>query len=150
MKKPFFFITLAILLTAALVCIFLTISSKGEKASTGKEGYWPDGSWRTSSPEGQGMVSAVLADMITSIPGSGKNIDSITIIRNGYLVCETYFYPYQKGYKHALYSCTKSFTSAVMGAAVEEGLVKGADDNVIGYFSDLDIATWIRASRVSQ
>ncbi len=95
------------------------------------EEYWPADSWRTSSPEEQGMDSAVLADMIQAIKESNKSINSITIIRNGYLVNETYFYPYQKGYIHSLNSCTKSFVSALVGIAIDEGKIESVDDKVI-------------------
>ena len=85
------------------------------------------------------MDPQVLADMIDSIQISGKSINSVTIIRNGYLVNETYFYPYQKGYRHALNSDTKSVLSALVGIAISEGKIKSVDDKVLDYFPDTDI-----------
>ena len=38
-----------------------------------------------------------LADMLEYIQEGGYRIDSITIIRNGYMVTDAYFFPFQKG-----------------------------------------------------
>lgn len=102
--------------------------------------YYPAESWQTSTPEEQGMDSALLADMINAVKQDGKSVNSITIIRHGYKVNEAYFYPYQKGMMHALNSCTKSFVSALTGIAIGEGSIKSVDDRVIGYFPELNIA----------
>jgi hypothetical protein len=51
--------------------------------------YRPFAGWRTSTPEEQGMRSDLLARMLDRIRQEGALIDSLTIIRNGYLVLET-------------------------------------------------------------
>ncbi len=51
-------------------------------------------SWPTSTPEKQGMDSATLVKLLEYIEGQGKGIDSLLVIRNGYLVLETYYAPY--------------------------------------------------------
>lgn len=79
--------------------------------------------------------------MINEIREIGANVNSITIIRHGYLVNETYFYPYQKGIMHSLNSCTKSVVSALVGIAVNEGQIKSVNDAVLDYFPGLNMAT---------
>ena len=55
---------------------------------------YPANGWQTSTPEEQGMQSQVLANMIEEIKIKGYNIDSISIIRNGCMVLDAYFYPF--------------------------------------------------------
>ena len=136
MKKIIIALIILLLLSAA---VFLIINQNNLSKVSAEE-YWPTDSWRTSTPEEQGMDSGVLTDMINSIKDSGKSVNSITIIRNGYLVSEAYFYPYQKGMKHFVNSCTKSFVSALVGMAVGEGYIKSVDDKVLDYFTDMNIA----------
>ena len=136
MKKIIIALIVVLLLSGA---VFYLINQKTKSQSSAQE-YWPTSSWRTSTPEEQGMDSGVLADMINSIKESGKSVNSITIIRNGYLVNEAYFYPYQKGLKHFMNSCTKSVVSVLVGMTVGEGYIKSVDDKVLKYFPDINIA----------
>ncbi len=94
--------------------------------------------WPVSTPEEQGMDSAILAGMIESICDSGKDVHGVAIIRHGHLVCEAFFYPYRPGIKHAMYSCTKSFVSALAGAAIEDGQVDSVESRVLDFFTDLE------------
>ena len=57
--------------------------------------YWPTEGWRTSTPEQQGINSDLLADALEAIIEREYTIDSVTVIRNGYMVLDAYFYPYQ-------------------------------------------------------
>jgi len=47
------------------VCVYLLISASlyAAESQSKEHKYWPDEGWRTSTPEAQGMRSAVLADM---------------------------------------------------------------------------------------
>ena len=58
--------------------------------------YWPTEGWRTSTPEEQGMDSQKLAEMLATIKERNMNIHSFLVIRNGYLVSESYFRGYQQ------------------------------------------------------
>ena len=141
MKKLFIYLFSAILVLCAVIFIInFSVKKDIRKTQADVQDYWPAGSWRTSSPEEQGMDSGVLANMIDSIRESGKSVNSITIIRNGYLVNETYFYPYQKNIKHSLNSCTKGVVSALVGVAMDEGRIKSVNDNISKYFPGLEIA----------
>ena len=90
-------------------------------AWSGASDYWPTQGWRTSTPEAQGMKSDVLADMFTDLTYSDHSIDSVTIIRNGYIVLDAYFYPFRKDTKHILHSCTKSITSTFVNGDPNKG-----------------------------
>jgi len=104
--------------------------------------YWPTEEWRASTPEEQGMDSVVLAEALDFLQ-KGKedfNVHSILIIRNGYLVMDAYFYPFTQGSLHDLASVTKSFTSTLIGIAINEGYIKSVDESVLGFFPEKTIA----------
>lgn len=105
----------------------------------GGSDYWPGESWETSAPEEQGMDSEKLADMLKYIQNGQHNIHSIVLIRNGHMIMDANFYPYKSDVRHAVNSCTKSITSALLGIAAEEGLIGSSDDKVIDFFPDRNI-----------
>jgi CubicO group peptidase (beta-lactamase class C family) len=95
--------------------------------------YWPTQGWRTSTPEQQGMDAQPLAQMVEAIKKQGLNVDSVLVIRHGYIVSENYFTRGQDD-PHVLYSCTKSFVSALVGIAIAQGAIKGVDQPVLSFF----------------
>jgi len=107
--------------------------------------YWPTEGFLTSTPKEQGMDSAKLLEMLDyyeeqSAKGPEFDIDSITIIRNGYIVADLYFDPlYPKDTKHIIHSCTKSIMSALIGIAIEQGYIESVDVPVIDFFKDKEI-----------
>lgn len=105
-----------------------------------QEPVWPTENWQTSTPEEQGMDSQLLADMLTYIHDEDINIHSVLVIRNGYLVTEAYMAPYDETTLHELRSCTKSFISALMGIAIEQGMIEGVDQLMLDYFPGRTIA----------
>ncbi len=101
--------------------------------------YWPTNSWRSSTPEKQGMDSGKLIEMMERIRDENYAIDNITIIRNGYLVTDAYLYPFQKNTKHVIHSNTKSITSALVGIALDKGYIKSIKQPVLEFFPEKSI-----------
>ncbi|MBO9596591.1 MAG: serine hydrolase, partial [Cohnella sp.] len=65
-----------------------------------------------------------------------SRIDSILIVRNGYLVTEVYA-PYKtKDDHYDLYSATKSVISALVGIAINDGYIPGVEAKVMDYFPE--------------
>ncbi|HLO17393.1 MAG TPA: hypothetical protein VK206_21345, partial [Anaerolineales bacterium] len=95
------------------IALFLTSCSLSSPAANGSPTalpeYWPTSTWRTSSPEQQGMDSAKLVAMLTEIQDKHYPIHGLVIIRNGYLVFEMYTPPFQVTSRHYIASATKSF-----------------------------------------
>ncbi len=102
--------------------------------------YWPTETWRTSTPEQQGMDSARLVEMLDHIQERGYPLHGIAIVRNGYLVMETYFYPFRAEDRHYIASCTKSFVSALIGIALAQGDIDSIDHNLLDFFPDRTVA----------
>jgi CubicO group peptidase (beta-lactamase class C family) len=102
--------------------------------------YWPTADWRTSSPEDQGMDSQKLTAMLDEIKEKHLNLHSLLIIRNGYLVSETYFESYQPNTRHPLYSVTKSFVATLIGIALDKGFINGTDQRIVDFFPERTFA----------
>ena len=92
---------------------------------------YPTDGWQSSKPEKQGMQSQMLANMIEEIKMKGYNIDNISIIRNGCMVLDAYFYPFSKGQRHIIRSCTKSIMSILIGIAIDRGYIKSVDQTIV-------------------
>ena len=93
--------------------------------------YWPTAGWRTTSPEEQGMDSALLADMLDDIAANDRWVESVHVVRNGYLVLEAYRYPFGPDTRHIIHSCTKSIVSILVGIAIDKGYIAGVDERVL-------------------
>jgi len=102
--------------------------------------YWPTESWRTSTPEQQGMDSDKLAEMFEEIEQRDYRVDSILVIRNGYLILEAYAYPFGPDKKHLIHSCSKSFTSSLVGIAIDEGYIENVEQPILEFFPDWTVA----------
>ncbi|MBN2001544.1 serine hydrolase [candidate division KSB1 bacterium] len=76
----------------------------------------------------------------TSIP----NIHSVLIIKNGKLILEEYFYGYNQKRLHRVHSVTKSFTSALIGIAIDNGYIKNMDSEIYTFFTDYGGLSWIK------
>lgn len=100
------------------------------------EPYWPTAGWRTAKPEDLGMDAVKLDEMIKDIQERGIGVDSVTVIRDGYMVLDEYFPPFKEGERHTLYSCTKSVVSTLIGIALDEGYLEGLDQRMLDFFPD--------------
>jgi CubicO group peptidase (beta-lactamase class C family) len=98
--------------------------------------YSPAEEWRTSSPEEQGMDPALLAEMLDRIDEIDREIHSVTVIRNGYMVLDEYYPPSTPDTRHVIRSCTKSVISILIGIAIDEGYIEGIDQPVLSFFPD--------------
>jgi CubicO group peptidase (beta-lactamase class C family) len=96
--------------------------------------YWPTKRWRTASPSSQGMDAKQLTAMVAEIRDAKLPIDSVTVIRHGYVVLDQSFgrfatrtlgEPYASGGLHELQSATKSVTSMLLGIALHQNSSSG-------------------------
>ncbi|HEX5810229.1 MAG TPA: serine hydrolase [Anaerolineales bacterium] len=101
--------------------------------------YWPTNGWRTSTPEEQGFDSAKLAEGLQDIRAREIDIDSLLIIRNGYVILDAHFYPYDGSFPHDLASVTKSVMTTLIAIAADQGKLD-LDAPVVSFFPDRAIA----------
>jgi CubicO group peptidase (beta-lactamase class C family) len=95
--------------------------------------------WITSTPEEQDMDSAALAKAVEIGKQTDLNLHSLLVIRNGVIVSETYYGSFEQDTAHELYSVTKSFTSTLIGIALDQGKLDGIDRPALEYFPKLQV-----------
>ncbi len=133
-------------LSIGLICgFFLSVFVVGDLDAQGRRGPAGRSSPRTvepSTPEQLGMDSAVLADAAGFFLAhrDDYNIHSFTVARNGVVVADGAFFPYQQGELHDIKSVTKVVTSTLIGIAIEEGYIVGVDERVVDFFPNRTIA----------
>ena len=91
--------------------------------------YWPTAGWRTATPADEGMDTAKLDALVAEIRSAKLPVDSVTVIRHGYVVLDRRFgrfaagtlgEPYADGTLHELQSVTKTVTSMLLGIALHD------------------------------
>lgn len=96
----------------------------------------PGFAWQFGAPAAHGMDAAVLEAMHGAVR-EDADIHSIVVVRNGVIVDEYYKKGYDETSLFPLHSCTKSFTSALVGIAMDEGLIDGVDVLISDYFPQI-------------
>jgi len=133
MKKLAYILIALVVLSLAAGC-----SGLGETSE-----YWPTEGWRTSTPEKQDMDSAKLDEVIEYIESMDKRgmpINSVLVVRHGHIVLEEYPQPdYDQDTAEDIRSTTKSFASALIGIAIEEGFIDGIEQKMVDLFPERTI-----------
>lgn len=109
--------------------ICLPVSALEQKAL-----IFPRDTWQRATPESQGINPAGLHEALDYLHAnsSGVGTDETVIVRNGYLIWEG---P-DANNVHEIYSCTKTFTSTVLGLLVAKRVLS-VDDYATKYFPSL-------------
>lgn len=104
--------------------------------------YWPTTEWKTVNPNEQKMDPEVISGLYEHISTNNLDIDSVLIIRNGYIIDENYLENHtirsemkfarndafiHDERKHVIFSCTKSVVSLLIGITIEKGLIKNTE-----------------------
>ncbi len=85
----------------------------------------------------EGMKKELMVQMTNQLNMDAyKNIHSVVIVKNNKLVYENYFNGYDREMLHNLYSASKTFTSAVVGVAIDKGFIPDTNAKVLPYFPE--------------
>jgi CubicO group peptidase (beta-lactamase class C family) len=115
------------LLRVCLLVLFLSLGlCAADEVPSG-----PSATWKTADPESQGLDSTVLAEALDYVRTKSIPVHSFLIVRNGVVVLDAYFYPYTGREVHDVASVTKSFTSAAIGIAIQQGYIQSVDQKVL-------------------
>ena len=96
--------------------------------------------WPMSTPEEQSMNSATLNGVMDFIEQASLDVESLIVIRHGYIVLEEYPDPeYDRDSMHIVHSITKSFVSALIGIAIQQGHIAGVDQKMVDLFPDRNV-----------
>ena len=111
---------------------------------------YPDTFWQTATFADSNIDPAPFQQALARIASNGWEVHSFLVARNGRIVFERYGWksgtnlddpdttPHQvvPSERHLVWSVTKSFTSALVGAAIADGLIDGVDHKVADWFAD--------------
>ncbi len=93
--------------------------------------------WQISTPEEQNLDGSKLAQLSEKIiAGEYKEIHSLLIMRNGYLVFEEYYGGYSQNELHPIYSVTKSITSALIGITIDQDKINSLDQKLLSFLPE--------------
>jgi len=96
----------------------------------------PGDDWEVSTPAEQGLDPMLVAEMYYNA-AELETIYSLLVIKNGYLIAEDYFNEGSVDQKDRLQSATKSFTSALVGIALEQGCLSSVDQKMLNFFPEV-------------
>jgi len=114
----------------AALCLLGACASDDAPADTE---LWPTKGWQVRAPEQEGMSSSVLEGTRTYAFADGMNTQGVVVVRHGAIVAEWYADGADEHSWGASWSMAKSFTSALVGIAIDEGLIPGVDVSMADY-----------------
>ena len=92
--------------------------------------------WKVSTPAEQGLDPMLVAELYYNADKL-ETIYSLLVIKNGYLIAEDYFNEGSVDQKDRLQSATKSYTSALVGIALEQGYLSSVDQKMLDFFPEV-------------
>ncbi len=131
MKRIIVMLTISVLM---LHVVLIAPSVNGQE-----DKVWPTEAWATSTPEAQGMSSDELAAYFGLWSQAHFNLDSMVVVRHGYIVAEAYGPLTQPDDIRPMFSCSKSVTSALIGVMLQQGILDSIDTPVLEFFPDKTI-----------
>lgn len=87
------------------------------------------------TPEMAGISSTDVLNFYKFIDGCNLSTHSVIMARGGEIFNECYYAPFNKDFKHRMYSVSKSFVSIAIGFCEQDGLIS-LDDPMSKYFEE--------------
>ena len=115
-----------------------------------KYGVWPTEGFDTAPGPWwlRGPALEVFLEMYKLRTGTDTPTDSILLLHKGKLVYENYAEGWDRDPPHYMASVTKSVTSALVGIAIGDGLIRGVDQKVLDFFPEaVDLPGWEESKR---
>lgn len=81
-------------------------------------------------PEEEGLPSQAVVEFLETIQERRINLHSFMIVRNGNILTEAYYKPFDENFMHRLYSCSKTYVSMAIGMLIDEGKLR-LDDKLV-------------------
>lgn len=92
------------------------------------------------TPENIGISSKKVLEFYKFLERHELSTHSIIMARGDKIFSECYYAPFNKDFKHRMYSVSKSFVAVAIGLAAEEGLLS-LDDKFLKHFPEYDDGT---------
>ena len=100
------------------------------------ENYFPEEEWEQKLPEELGLSEQTFLSLDKDRKARYQRINSMVILKDGYIVYEKYANGYKVDTLCELMSATKSVVSALIGIAIENQLITGTQDRLVDYFPE--------------
>lgn len=113
-----------------LVLLAGTPAATAAQVEPAARDYWPTDGWREAAPETQGLDPAALDEADRLAAGELPDLSALLVVRGGDLVFERYYGGQEADEPVNSRSVTKSVTSALIGIALNDGLLKGLDQTL--------------------
>jgi CubicO group peptidase (beta-lactamase class C family) len=95
----------------------------------------PGDDWKVSTPTEQGLDPMLVAELYFNATRLSR-LYGLLVIKNGYLIAERYFNEGVVDRKNQLQSATKSYTSTLVGIALDQGCLSSVDQKMIDFFPE--------------
>jgi CubicO group peptidase (beta-lactamase class C family) len=92
--------------------------------------------WEVSTPQEEGLDPMLVAQLYLDAQNV-ETINSLLVIKDGKLIAEKYFHEGAIDLEQKTQSVTKSFTSALVGIAIDQGYIEGVDQKMMDFFPEL-------------
>ena len=86
-----------------------------------------------TTPEKMGIHSSQIQEYIESLEQANLSTHDLIIARHGNILFEAYWKPFDRNFRHRMYSVTKSFVALAIGFLEQDGFI-GLDDPIVRYF----------------
>jgi CubicO group peptidase (beta-lactamase class C family) len=129
-----------LLVVAVVALLTATVAGCGPSAAElAAVDYAPEagGDWQVSTPEEQGLDPKLLAQLYHNA-ADVESIRGLLVVKGGKLIGEGYFNGGSVERMDNRHSVTKSYTSALVGLALEQGCLSSVDQKMIDFFPELD------------
>jgi len=94
------------------------------------------GNWKVSTPAAQGLDARLVAELYR-YAGTLSTLYGLLVIKHDHLVAERYFNAGSIDQLSGRQSATKSFTSALVGVALDRGCLSSVDQKLLEFFPEL-------------
>lgn len=88
------------------------------------------------APEAVGIPSESIQEFLRRAKEIGVEMHGLMVLRHGKVCAEGWWEPYGPGYKHILFSLSKTFTATAIGFAEQEGILS-LDEKLVDIFPEL-------------
>ena len=96
----------------------------------------PGDDWEVSTPAEQELDPMLVAEVYYNA-AELETLYSLLVVKNGYLIAEDYFNEGSIDQKDRLQSVTKSYTSALVGIALDQGYLSSVDQKMVDFFPEV-------------
>jgi CubicO group peptidase (beta-lactamase class C family) len=127
------------LFTSAILILSILVGCSPSTADLEAVDYTPlpGDDWKVSTPAEQGLDPMLVAELYHNAAAL-ETLYGLLVIKNGYLIAEGYFNEGAIDRKNQLQSATKSFTSALVGIALDQGCLSSVDQKMMDFFPEFD------------